>query len=56
MESTGLPELIQINQASYEMLNSTYPVYACTLRGQIEVKGKGLYTTYWLDRRTDESN
>ncbi|KAI6175896.1 Guanylate cyclase [Aphelenchoides bicaudatus] len=39
MESTGLPELIQMSQNSQELLRSTYPNFACSLRGQVEVKG-----------------
>uniref|UniRef100_A0AC34QKF2 Guanylate cyclase n=1 Tax=Panagrolaimus sp. JU765 TaxID=591449 RepID=A0AC34QKF2_9BILA len=49
MESTGLPELIQISQQSYDLLSTTYPEFRCTKRGEVEVKGKGLCVTYWLD-------
>ncbi|KAI1711409.1 adenylate and guanylate cyclase catalytic domain-containing protein [Ditylenchus destructor] len=52
MESTGLPELIQISENAHSMLSSQYPEFICSLRGEVEVKGKGLCMTYWLDRKS----
>uniref|UniRef100_A0AC35U3E2 Guanylate cyclase n=1 Tax=Rhabditophanes sp. KR3021 TaxID=114890 RepID=A0AC35U3E2_9BILA len=45
MESNGLPLKIHISQATKERLNSDFDL---ELRGQVEMKGKGLQTTYWL--------
>ncbi|CAJ0928991.1 unnamed protein product, partial [Mesorhabditis belari] len=49
MESTGMPEMIQISEISQELLKKYYPEYNCTLRGTVEIKGKGACTTYWLE-------
>ncbi|KAK0400351.1 hypothetical protein QR680_003461 [Steinernema hermaphroditum] len=49
MESTGLPEMIQISTQAKELLLSYYPHFKVSKRGEVEVKGKGLCTTYWLD-------
>uniref|UniRef100_A0A7E4V748 Guanylate cyclase n=1 Tax=Panagrellus redivivus TaxID=6233 RepID=A0A7E4V748_PANRE len=49
MESTGLPEMIQISQQSYQVLSSSFPEFKCKKRGEVEIKGKGLCITYWLD-------
>lgn len=38
MESTGIPEKIQISQQFKEDLNKFYPEFLTTLRGEIEVK------------------
>uniref|UniRef100_A0A915EDL4 Guanylate cyclase n=1 Tax=Ditylenchus dipsaci TaxID=166011 RepID=A0A915EDL4_9BILA len=58
MESTGMAELIQLSSQAHNLLSSTYPEFMCSKRGEVEVKGKGLITTYWLDRRamTSEPN
>uniref|UniRef100_A0A914DTM9 Guanylate cyclase n=1 Tax=Acrobeloides nanus TaxID=290746 RepID=A0A914DTM9_9BILA len=55
MESTGLPEMIQLSQQSNDLLTSQYPQFICSMRGEVEVKGKGLCTTFWLDRKAEET-
>jgi adenylate cyclase len=45
MESSGLPGRIQVTEAVYERLRSTYDFEA---RGEVEVKGKGRLRTYFL--------
>uniref|UniRef100_A0A0M3HPB8 guanylate cyclase n=1 Tax=Ascaris lumbricoides TaxID=6252 RepID=A0A0M3HPB8_ASCLU len=49
MESTGLPGMIQISTEARDLLNEHYPEFSCTKRGEVEVKGKGVLITYWLD-------
>ena len=46
MESTGVPNQIQISQPFCEALNGEYTT---TYRGEIEVKGAGMVNTYLLD-------
>jgi adenylate cyclase len=48
MESTGEAGKIQVTQATYEQLKDKY---CLEKRGNIEVKGKGEMTTYWLLER-----
>lgn len=48
MESQGIPGEIQVSEATYLRLRDTY---ALELRGNVEVKGKGLMTTYLLQGR-----
>ena len=51
MESQGKPGRIQVTAATYECLQHKY---LFEKRGEIEVKGKGKMTTYWLvDRVRD---
>ena len=45
MESLGIPGKIQVTEATYQQLKHRY---AFEKRGEIEVKGKGAMTTYWL--------
>lgn len=45
MESMGIPGKIQVTEAAYERLKHRY---SFEKRGEIEVKGKGMMTTYWL--------
>ena len=52
MESTGLPDEIQISEAFYEALDGSYEV---TPRGEIEVKGVGTVSTYLLGERAVRS-
>uniref|UniRef100_A0A0K0EE46 Guanylate cyclase n=1 Tax=Strongyloides stercoralis TaxID=6248 RepID=A0A0K0EE46_STRER len=49
MESTGTPEQIQISCVMNEKLNKHYPEFDTTLRGTIQVKGKGDITTWYLE-------
>ncbi|XP_064414055.1 retinal guanylyl cyclase 2 [Latimeria chalumnae] len=48
MESTGLPYRIHINQSTLKVLNSLNEGYKVEVRGQTELKGKGMEETYWL--------
>jgi guanylate cyclase len=45
METNGTPGEIQITRATYELLKDEF---VCTLRGTIEVKGKGPMETWYL--------
>ncbi|MGB7057082.1 MAG: adenylate/guanylate cyclase domain-containing protein [Geitlerinemataceae cyanobacterium] len=45
MESSGQPGKIQVTEATYQILKDRF---LFETRGEIEVKGKGLMTTYWL--------
>jgi adenylate cyclase len=45
MESHGKPDAIQVSASTYERLRLHF---AFEPRGEIEVKGKGLMTTWWL--------
>ncbi|XP_055346941.1 atrial natriuretic peptide receptor 1-like [Paramacrobiotus metropolitanus] len=47
MESTGEAGKIQISQFTRELIGD-YSPYSITLRGFVEVKGKGSMRTYWL--------
>ncbi len=46
MESLGQPGRIQVSEQVYEHLRDLYPFQR---RGPIEVKGKGMVSTWWLD-------
>ncbi len=46
MESTGVPNAIQVSEASHRLLGAKY---AMTARGSIEVKGKGPMQTWLVD-------
>lgn len=46
MESQGVPGKIQVGPGAYELLKDDY---ACPLRGEVEIKGKGLMQTWWLE-------
>ncbi|NES72020.1 MAG: adenylate/guanylate cyclase domain-containing protein, partial [Okeania sp. SIO2D1] len=48
MESQGLPGAIQVTAASYELLKDKYKFKE---RGEIDVRGKGLMKTYWLQEK-----
>jgi PAS domain S-box-containing protein len=45
MESSGEPGKIQVTETTYEILKDQFLFEE---RGEIEVKGKGVMTTYWL--------
>jgi class 3 adenylate cyclase len=45
MESLGVPGRIHISDATHELIKDNFD---CELRGQIEVKGKGLMTTWFV--------
>ncbi|KAH7701045.1 NO-insensitive guanylyl cyclase III [Aphelenchoides avenae] len=56
MESTGSPEKIQISEAYKKGLEQHYPEFAYTLRGNVEIKGKGDCVTYWLEKKAYNSS
>ena len=45
---------IHISPHTYEMLKK-YSEYAIQERGQIQIKGKGMMTTYWLEGREEKT-
>ncbi|XP_070536381.1 atrial natriuretic peptide receptor 1-like isoform X2 [Ptychodera flava] len=47
MESNGLPLKIHVSVPTVNLLN-TFNGFEVELRGQVEMKGKGSVTTYWL--------
>ncbi|MDJ1182442.1 adenylate/guanylate cyclase domain-containing protein [Roseofilum casamattae] len=53
MESLGIPGKIQVTEATYQQLKHRY---AFEKRGEIEVKGKGAMTTYWLIGSSEPDN
>uniref|UniRef100_A0AAF5D7J4 Guanylate cyclase n=1 Tax=Strongyloides stercoralis TaxID=6248 RepID=A0AAF5D7J4_STRER len=55
MESTGLPEQIQISSFFNERLNKHFPEFDTSLRGPVFVKGKGEINTYWLEGKNGRS-
>ncbi|XP_055972407.1 guanylate cyclase D-like [Sorex fumeus] len=48
MESTGLPYRIHISHSTVQTLLSLDEGYKIDIRGQTELKGKGVEETYWL--------
>jgi class 3 adenylate cyclase len=48
LESSGLPNRIQISEATYQRVRDKFH---CELRGSVEVKGKGAMLTYFLGAR-----
>jgi guanylate cyclase len=52
MESEGVPGLIQVSPATYELIRDAY---VCEARGRIPVKGKLAMETYLLASRRDGS-
>jgi class 3 adenylate cyclase len=51
LESSGLPDRIQISEATYTMVKGAF---VCEPRGLVEVKGKGMMQTYFLGQRLRE--
>ncbi|GBN23738.1 Atrial natriuretic peptide receptor 1, partial [Araneus ventricosus] len=47
MESNGLPLKIHVSSSTKEVLD-TFKTFKLDLRGEVEMKGKGKQTTYWL--------
>ena len=45
MESHGLPSRIQISESSYFLIRDGS---SCEARGEVDVKGRGLMRTWWL--------
>ena len=48
MESSGETGRIQISEATRALIGDAF---ACTRRGDVEVKGKGTMSTWWLEGR-----
>ncbi len=48
LESTGLPNRIQISESTYQRVKD---VFTCELRGPVALKGKGTMLTYFLGER-----
>ncbi|XP_054770600.1 uncharacterized protein LOC129278477 [Lytechinus pictus] len=48
MQTTGVPGRVQISYETFVALNELGG-YRVVKRGEIEIKGKGLLTTYWLN-------
>ncbi|KAK7068551.1 Nitrogen permease regulator 2 [Halocaridina rubra] len=48
MESNGLPLKIHLSSTTYKMLCDHYPSFKLECRGEVDLKGKGRVTTYWL--------
>jgi len=46
MEQTGVPDKIQVTEATYQLLKDKFQFEK---RGQVEIKGKGKITTYFLN-------
>ncbi|KAJ8021419.1 Atrial natriuretic peptide receptor 1 [Holothuria leucospilota] len=53
MESHSLPMKIHISENCKSLLEKTGS-YRFTSRGQVEIKGKGWMTTYWLEEKIDK--
>ena len=49
LESSGLPNRIQISDSTYRQVKD---LFACELRGPVEIKGKGMMLTYFLGQRS----
>ncbi|XP_072047901.1 atrial natriuretic peptide receptor 2-like [Amphiura filiformis] len=54
MESNGEAQKIHISIETKEILDS-FGIFETELRGELEVKGKGMQTTYWLLRDTSST-
>ena len=50
MESQGVPGEIQVTEAVYQRLKERYRF---VIRGPVEIKGKGVMETYFLNGRND---
>jgi class 3 adenylate cyclase len=50
MESNGIPNRIQVTQATYDILRYDYEFEP---RGEIEIKGKGMLKTYFLKHEAE---
>lgn len=52
MESTGLPGKIHVSSATKAILDK-FGTFQMEQRGDVELKGKGTVTTYWLNSTTE---
>ncbi|CAL4062554.1 unnamed protein product, partial [Meganyctiphanes norvegica] len=48
MESTGHPLRIHVSPTTKELLDIYFPYFNLEFRGEVQIKGKGPMTTYWL--------
>ncbi|XP_066940085.1 atrial natriuretic peptide receptor 1 [Macrobrachium rosenbergii] len=56
MESNGLPLKIHVSPTTCSLLCQHYPSFVLECRGEVDMKGKGRVTTYWLlGEREDDS-
>ncbi|XP_072021678.1 atrial natriuretic peptide receptor 1-like isoform X2 [Amphiura filiformis] len=55
MESNGEPLKIHISEETRQILE-LFGTFQIDLRGQVEMKGKGLQTTYWLSGELKDKN
>lgn len=55
MESTGLPEKIQLSDSTYQHLKQSRNFFL-QRRGEIDIKGKGVMTTWWLLGRDNQAS
>lgn len=53
MESTGFPLKIHVSEVTKSILDS-FGTFLLELRGEIEIKGKGKMTSYWLLGTTEQ--
>ncbi|KAI1289814.1 Atrial natriuretic peptide receptor 1 [Halotydeus destructor] len=56
MESSGQPQRIHVSEATRDILNDHHHSFTLDLRGQVDIKGKGLMTTYWLTREGPQAS
>ncbi|MFH4979757.1 hypothetical protein AB6A40_006466 [Gnathostoma spinigerum] len=56
MESTGVPEMIQITDTTRDLMVKHYPEFQISERGEIEIKGKGMIITYFLEGRREQQS
>ena len=50
MESSSLPMQVQCSQATHDLLKSSGVDFGLSPRGEIQIKGKGLMHTFFLDQ------
>lgn len=53
METMGEAKMVHISKQTKDILEEFYPNFVITLRGEVELKGKGPTITYWLDREKE---
>ncbi|XP_071539288.1 atrial natriuretic peptide receptor 1 [Panulirus ornatus] len=53
MESNGQPLKIHVSPTTQKVLVEYYPSFILELRGEVEMKGKGRMSTYWLLGKQD---
>ena len=55
MESRSEPNRIHCSEAAANLLSAQAPSMSLTARGVINVKGKGLMRTFWVNDHDDNS-